>query len=611
MILGPLYRVELLRLARRGVHFRLRVVLAAVLLLGLLVTYLRTFPNTDLGGLLFCGTEDDASRLNKFGENFLLAFLSVQLAAVILITPVYAGGAIADEKERGGLDFLLTTPLTSWELVVGKLAARLTFVLTVLATGLPVLFLTLLFGGVSTERVLAGFSVSAVTAIAVSTFATMLSVYRHTLRDVLLWCYGVISLLVLFGFCFGSCAHGDVVNALSPVSVLWSLILVWSGEPRIVDPTWGLVGTFTAIYLTLSVLFLMAAIIDLRKRTRDDSAKGSTETPAGTSPEPVDDPPPAQSDAPPLPEWYHIPERPWVEDESRERFTAGRSFAVRPLGPDEDPFVWKERYFSGRLPLVESRWVTMIAGIAITAFLFVLCAGLFVGVSSRLSIGQWIDQPVNIVTRVFLVAAVLAVPILGVRTAVSVTEEKSKQTLLSLLTLPVPRRDILWAKLWAAVLRTKWLLIGIGAALGLALMSGGIHPLGVFSVTVFIGGYAAFMSVVGLWLSVRCETSVRAALFLIVLVVATTVLPLFLGPMINLLYSGRGVTSWTDALSPPGSVWLTSEWTIHGHAFVHELPDSIFHDSAIRSLVAGFVYAAAACMFWVSAVRRFERSGRS
>lgn len=602
VILGPLFRVELLRLARRGVHFRLRVVLVVVLLLGLLATYLRTFPNTSLGGLLFRGTEDDTSRLNKFGENFLLAFLVVQQIAVLLITPVYAGGAIADEKERGGLDFLLTTPLSRWELVVGKLAARLTFVLAVLATGLPVLFLTLMFGGVSVERVLAGFVVSAVTAIAIASFATMMSVYRHTLRDVLLWTYGGIAALTAITAMFGACA--DDILAQSPLGIFWVLFAHWN-QNKTPDPTWPLVILYSCGYLICATGFLVRSLKHIRgsspTKLHDPVVLEETEVASTSTP----------SDNPPLPDWYQIPERPSIENESQEQFTAGRGFAVRPMGQDVDPFVWKERYFSGRLPLMESTWVTMIVGIAVTAFLFVLCAGWFVGATAKLSRGEWIDEPVNVVSRIFLVAAVLAVPILGVRTAVSVTEEKAKQTLLSLLMLPVPNQNILRAKVCGAILRTKWLLIGIGTTLGVALFTGGIHPVGIASATVFIIGYSAFVTTLGMWLSVRCASSVRAVLFLLLCVLATVLMPVIFGPVIKSAFSSRDIIAWMDAISSPISVWEATGLTIFGHSNVNDRPNSINLVGAIRSIVIGLIYATAACLIWLAAVRRFDRYGRS
>jgi ABC-type transport system involved in multi-copper enzyme maturation permease subunit len=607
VILGPLFRVELLRLARRGVHFRLRVVLALVLLVGLLATYLRTFPQTDLDGLLFGGAGSaDAARLTSFGETFLIAFLIVQQVVVLLITPVYAGGAITDEKERGGMDFLLTTPLTRWELVVGKLAARLTFVLAVLATGLPVLFLTLLFGGVSFERVLAGFAVSAVTVVAVGTFATMLSVYRHTLRDVLLWCYGTIAVLVVFGLCFGSC--NDTVAAMSPTSVLWGIIREWRNDTPFGDKTWEFVRDYSLIYLPIAALMLWLAIRNVRTRLRDAPKSASWHPPPWAPPEPVDDPPPAQSDDPPLPEWYRIPERPAIEDDEREEYTTGRSFAVQRLGVDDDPFVWKERYFAGRLPLVEAKWVMMIGGCAVTAFVFALCTGLFVGAANHLSRGEWIDRTVNVVVRIFLVAAVLMVPIIGVRTAVSVTEERAKQTLLSLLTLPVPRRDILRAKLRAAVVRSKWLLYGIVLALALALTTFSIHVAGLAGAAVLIAGYTAFVATLGLWLSVRCANSVRAVLFLLAFVIGTNIAPVLIGPITSSLTSGAETTKWVDVLCPPIGVWQA---TVRFDEFGLLTSTRDAAASILRPLVAGIGYAGFAYLIWVATVRRFDRDGRS
>ncbi|MEO2088582.1 MAG: ABC transporter permease subunit, partial [Gemmataceae bacterium] len=427
--LGPLYWHELRRLARRGTHLRLRVGLAFLLLVGLLETYRRTFPATDLLALLFGGAEDaDQSQLSGFGETFLIAFLIVTQAAVLLLTPVYAGGAIADEKERGGLDFLLTTPLSRWELVVGKLAARLTFVLGVVAVGVPVLFLTLLFGGVDVGRVLAAFAAIGSTVLSVGCFAVVLSVLRHTLRDVLLWCYGVLAVLVVFGFCLGSCLPR--VGVVSPVGVVWALVTAWRDDwSPLTDPTWAIVGLYAAVHLGLAGFFLLLAVNGVRRHLRDEPPETGTQPEQIPEPavgsEPDAGPPPMPVD--PLPDWYRLPERVVFEGgEPPPDYVRGRNFVVPKLTDDLDPLAWKERHFGGRLPLAEGRWMTMGVGCVVTAFLFVLCAGLFVGAATELDKQRWIDRPVNIVVRMFLAAAVLAVPILGVRTAVGVTEERAK-----------------------------------------------------------------------------------------------------------------------------------------------------------------------------------------
>jgi ABC-type transport system involved in multi-copper enzyme maturation permease subunit len=614
--LGPLYWHELRRLARRGTHLRLRVGLAFLLLVGLLETYRRTFPSTDLLALLFGGAGSaEQSELSGFGETFLIAFLIVTQAAVLLITPVYAGGAIADEKERGGLDFLLTTPLSRWELVAGKLAARLTFVLGVVAVGVPVLFLTLLFGGVDVGRVLAAFAVIGATVLSVGCFAVMLSVLRHTLRDVLLWCYGTLAVVVVFGFCLGSCLPR--VGAVSPVGVVWALVAEWRNDwSPLTDRTWAIIGLYAAVHLGLAGFFLLLAVNGVRRHLRDEPPESGT--PPWVNREPAAEPGPDAGPPPmpvdPLPDWYRVPEREvFAGGEPPPDYIRGRNFVVPKLADEDDPLRWKERHFGGRLPLTEGRWASMAAGCGATAFLFVLCAGLFVGVAHEVSSQRWIDRPVNVVVRAFLVAAVLAVPVLGVRTAVSVTEERAKQTLVSLLTLPVPRGDVLRAKVRAAVYRTRWLLFGVGGALALGLLTGGLLPHAVAGAGVLLAGYAVFVAALGMWLSVRCVNSVRAVLYFVAVVLGTHVLPVLATPAVEiLLQTVWGRTMWSDVpslVSPAFGVWLSTggSWS-PAHRTTHA--QSHLLNPCLVALV-GVAYAAAGWVFWRRAGRRFEREGRN
>lgn len=385
----------------------------------------------------------------------------------------------------------------------------------------------------------------------------------------------------------------------------------WRSDSTFGDRTWEFVRIYSVIYLPLSASMLWLAIRHVRTRLRDDPKTAAWHPPPWAPPEPVDDPPPAQSDDPPLPEWYRIPERPAIEDDEREQFTTGRPFAVQRLGEADDPFVWKERYFAGRLPLVEAKWVMMVGGCAVTAFVFALCTGLFVGAANHLSRGEWIDRTVNVVVRIFLVAAVLAVPIVGVRTAVSVTEERAKQTLLSLLTLPVPRRDILWAKFRAAVVRSKWLLYGIVLALALALTTFSIHVAGLAGAAVLIAGYTAFVATLGLWLSVRCANSVRAVLLFLAIVLGTIIGPVFAAPFIGNVFELG--TKWDDAptlFSPPYGIWHASEWTYPG-AFRRSSQGDTSSFAPVLGAMVGLTYFAVAGLIWAATVRRFDRDGRS
>lgn len=95
-VVGPLLRYELARLARRGLQPKLRAVFVGLPLAALLFTYLNTCPGVSPVRVLVNLDETMTAReAGRFGETFRIAFLVVQLAVVVVATPVVAGGAIA------------------------------------------------------------------------------------------------------------------------------------------------------------------------------------------------------------------------------------------------------------------------------------------------------------------------------------------------------------------------------------------------------------------------------------------------------------------------------------------------------------------------------------
>ena len=58
-------------------------------------------------------------------ETFFGTFMIVQLILIVLLTPAYVAGAIAEEKDRKTMEFLLATDLRNREIVLSKLLSRL------------------------------------------------------------------------------------------------------------------------------------------------------------------------------------------------------------------------------------------------------------------------------------------------------------------------------------------------------------------------------------------------------------------------------------------------------------------------------------------------------
>src|SRR4051812_24726655 len=125
-VVGPLFYHDLVRLARRGRSTLLRFVYGLFLLLALYAVYQQTFPHISFFSHPFAtGATLRPSDMARFSANFAVALIALQVVAVLVLTPAYLAGAIAEEHERRTLELLFTTHLTNRDIILGKLFGRL------------------------------------------------------------------------------------------------------------------------------------------------------------------------------------------------------------------------------------------------------------------------------------------------------------------------------------------------------------------------------------------------------------------------------------------------------------------------------------------------------
>lgn len=166
--------------------------------------------------LLYLAVAENAnSDLNagrRIGQALFYVVALVALIEVCVITPLLTAGSISGEKERETYDLLISSLLSPWQILWGKLAAALAYALLLVLSIVPLMSLAFLFGGVGLSEVLialAGMLVTAVFYACIGVFwsATMRSTLGASslaLGSVLLMLIGIPFLWFIFSLLIGS-----------------------------------------------------------------------------------------------------------------------------------------------------------------------------------------------------------------------------------------------------------------------------------------------------------------------------------------------------------------------------------------------------------------------
>jgi len=287
MLLGPVFRGELLRTARRRQYCFLRVVYGVALLLLLWLNYqvLAVIAQVRVGGPRI---EDFAG----FAFRTFLWFTGVQLATILIVIPALFGGVIADEKQRKVMHYLMASRLSSGEIILDKLAARLLHVGVFVLLGLPVLSLLTLFGGVAWDYVVAAYLATCSISFFAASLAVLVSTFARRVRQGVLIAYLVeITWLIVPPLADFVCEWlypktyrwfgpaNDWVLTTSPFSLLiWNVRntparppMVGGGPGAMLDPFLWMVG----LQLAAGAFFLLIAVWQLRPtfRRQEESSR--------------------------------------------------------------------------------------------------------------------------------------------------------------------------------------------------------------------------------------------------------------------------------------------------------------------------------------------------
>jgi hypothetical protein len=169
-MIGPIFQREHAVLPRRSRHFVARLVFAGMLFSIICTTWLL------LAGIQSIRNIGDLSRFGTLVFQFLAP---LQLLIVVFMAALAGANAIAHEKDRRTLVLLLMTSLTNSEVVLGKIAAGVLPSLNLFLSGLPVMMLVTLFGGVSVQQVIGVACITVAAILAAASLGATVAFWRE------------------------------------------------------------------------------------------------------------------------------------------------------------------------------------------------------------------------------------------------------------------------------------------------------------------------------------------------------------------------------------------------------------------------------------------------
>ncbi len=426
MLLGPIFSLELITGARRARYFWVRVAYALTLLFALWVTYESAVVRHNLLGI---------QGIANIARDFFFSFAMIQLVAVLVLTPAMVAGTIAQERERRTLEYLLTSQLSSGDIILGKLGARLLHVVFVLLAGIPVLATAMLLGGIPPLALLVTTATTLLTLVAVGALSIAVSVWRpqnaRRHRQRLCAAVGRAHYSTSSGSSFhGASMHApwqQIVDALAGACSVVAdanpfLVVTASASSdfqRVLGGGWRQLLAIEASYVGFAVLCLLVAASNVRRAYSNDASRVAR------------------------PRWWS-------------------SLYWRPA-VGRYPMIWKELFAesaAGRLG-----WLgRTVLGLMVLAVVLPMLGNFYECWPNHGQ--QFIDMAVVMGDFV----GCFGLLIVTARAATLVTSEKERDCWVSLLSTPLSAADIIRAKLLGNLYAARWIGLLLGMIWLLALL---------------------------------------------------------------------------------------------------------------------------------------------
>lgn len=491
---GPIFDKELRVSSRRRRNYVLRFAYLALLTTFLVLVWLNEVQYS--GSSVY-----RISRMARAGQTIVIFIIWFQFCATQIVAVVMLSTSISDEIYNHTLGLLMTTPINSFQIVMGKLFSKLLQLILLLAISLPLLAIVRVFGGVPWDYIISSLCITLTTVIFVGSLSLFFSIFSRRAYVVII--VTILTLGVLFAllpFAAGMlwrAITGDWPGSSLTAAIFYHnpyYVLFFNTEMMMSPRTaggmpfffWplhcGIMLVASAVVLSLSVSMVRKValrqatgqldVFSRKGRSGKNAARGSV---------------------------------------SQQDFTTAPR---RVTGP---PVMWKEL----RFPLLGRRkiatFISIFIGLCMLFITYWLC------LEERILD----DEETHILYAIiFLGLGMLFTIILP---ATSITAEKESHSWPLLLTTTIDDRQILFGK-FVGILRRclpVWCIL-FGHVI-LFTLTGFIHPIAIIQIGILVAWILVFLSGTGLYFSSRFKRTTTAVIMNFALAAAIwAIVPLLL-----------------------------------------------------------------------------------
>lgn len=174
-------------------------VLALMVLLVYRVMYDRAAFDATMQGNAASLDVVSGSLSTLIGQSVFTTILIVQTILTLLLAPALTSGSISIEREKQTLELLITTPVSTLGMVVGKLFASLAFVFLLVFASMPLMSVVFVFGGIAPDDVVRAYIVLFAVTFGIGAIGLFMSALLKRTQVATALSYIIVFLITIVG----------------------------------------------------------------------------------------------------------------------------------------------------------------------------------------------------------------------------------------------------------------------------------------------------------------------------------------------------------------------------------------------------------------------------